>query len=341
MYFDQIILTYQCLTHTFQNTFIHFHSLPFQSIKLNAHVPVPEYPGYGLCEGRPNETSVIAAAQRAYDFATQTLNVPPSKIVLYGRSIGSGPTLAVAAKVSSQGGVLGGVLLHSPFTSIKAVARTLVGRWSVLMLDRFLNARNITQLNPDTPVHLLHGEEDRLIPCDQSETLLSLCPSATKSLQILPRVDHNSFSERQILQFVGDFLKVAKISDTPLPKELATTTFADQNLPLKRALTPAQQLQQQQQEQEGEQDGAAASSSFLCGADSCLRGISKNDDNNNNNNNNNTDSDSTDKSPSWLSKLGRALAGSAATTFGASAAMIGATVDASQEAMAKARERKG
>ena len=79
--------------------------------------------------------------------------------------MGSGPSTHLASlyNVSS-------LLLMSPYTSIKDVAKSLIGSLSFLImpfvLERFRNIETIA--NAKCPVFLLHGLEDRLIPHSHS-----------------------------------------------------------------------------------------------------------------------------------------------------------------------------
>jgi hypothetical protein len=72
-----------------------------------------EYTGYGEADGRlPTEKSIYNDIYAVYSFLTKNLRVPPEKIVLYGRSIGSGPTCWLAENYK-----VGGVILHSAIMS--------------------------------------------------------------------------------------------------------------------------------------------------------------------------------------------------------------------------------
>lgn len=64
------------------------------------------------------------------------------------------------------------LVLISAFTSIKDIAKDLVGRWSsFLVKDLFNNAEEIAKVK--CPVFLLHGKSDALIPYQHTEELAS------------------------------------------------------------------------------------------------------------------------------------------------------------------------
>ena len=63
---------------------------------MGVHVLVPEYPGYGLCHGNPCEDTVNRAVLAACTFARDALHWDMEHIIIYGRSIGTGPALNAA-----------------------------------------------------------------------------------------------------------------------------------------------------------------------------------------------------------------------------------------------------
>ena len=59
--------------------------------------------------------------EAAYNYLRQVHSIPASQIILYGRSLGSGPSCYLAAKTALQGESVGGLILHSPFLSVYKV----------------------------------------------------------------------------------------------------------------------------------------------------------------------------------------------------------------------------
>lgn len=71
------------------------------------HFLYVDYPGYGLSDGSPSDTTMFAAALRIYDYACTLECVDSRNIVVLGYSIGTG----VATYVASQRAVNGLILL--------------------------------------------------------------------------------------------------------------------------------------------------------------------------------------------------------------------------------------
>lgn len=83
---------------------------------LNCNVVVYDYSGYGESGGVPEECSTYRDIDAVYDYVLdEVANGVSRNIVLYGQSVGSGPCCYLASKNSSS--ELGGMILHSPFTS--------------------------------------------------------------------------------------------------------------------------------------------------------------------------------------------------------------------------------
>jgi len=72
--------------------------------------------------GRPNELTVNSNIETAYEFAVNGLHWDPKSIILFGRSIGTGPAVRLAAERE-----VGGVILVSPYTSVKDMVRNHAG----------------------------------------------------------------------------------------------------------------------------------------------------------------------------------------------------------------------
>ena len=81
---------------------------------LECNVISYDYSGYGESGGVPMEANTYTDIAAVYDYTLKNVcNNDPSKIVLYGQSVGSGPCCHLAMRNHD----VGGMILHSPFTS--------------------------------------------------------------------------------------------------------------------------------------------------------------------------------------------------------------------------------
>ena len=121
-----------------------------------------EYPGYGRSAGSPNERSITAAVVAAFDHLSMLPQVDAERIVAYGRSIGGGAACALAAVRP-----VAALVLESSFTRLADLMPRFVPR--VLMLDRFDNLAVVA--SGGSPLLVLHGERDSVIPYTHGEAL--------------------------------------------------------------------------------------------------------------------------------------------------------------------------
>jgi pimeloyl-ACP methyl ester carboxylesterase len=81
-------------------------------MELQLSMLAVEYPGYGLYEGACNSDQMIKDAYSVLKYATKL--VPEKKIIVIGRSIGSGLAVEMGTKYSG----LRALVLISAFTSL-------------------------------------------------------------------------------------------------------------------------------------------------------------------------------------------------------------------------------
>jgi hypothetical protein len=90
---------------------------PLQCIlahSLECNVISYDYSGYGESGGCPMEANTYRDIAGVYEWTLKNIcSDDASKIILYGQSVGSGPCCHLASKEDD----LGGMILHSPFTS--------------------------------------------------------------------------------------------------------------------------------------------------------------------------------------------------------------------------------
>lgn len=134
------------------------------------HVLLVEYPGYAGTDGRPSRASLDEAALETYDWLATRRDVDPSRIVVIGRSIGTGPAVVLA-----QQRRVSAVVLLAAFGSLDDFAHRM-GAPAFLMRDRY---DNLALRDYEGPILLFHGRDDDIIPYRNSEYLLKAAPNAT------------------------------------------------------------------------------------------------------------------------------------------------------------------
>ena len=133
-----------------------------------------DYRGYGMSTGSPPSAKGATSDMEAvYRHAVKTLAIPPSRIVLFGRSVGSGPATDLASRVP-----IGGLVLESAFVS----AFRVLTRVSLLPFDRFHNLRHIRRVR--APVLVIHGTADEVIPASHGRLLYEAAGQPRQALWI-------------------------------------------------------------------------------------------------------------------------------------------------------------
>lgn len=154
--------------------------------QFKMNVLAVEYPGYGLLSHvLSSEAACKEVCLTAFRFVLDELKVAYEQIILFGRSIGSGPAIWLASRFP-----VGGLILVAAFASINQVIRSLVGSLiSKVFLERFPNIQLIG--NVSCPTLFIHGEKDSLVPPSQSIALFKQC-RARKLLITPPSMEHNT-----------------------------------------------------------------------------------------------------------------------------------------------------
>ncbi len=121
-----------------------------------------DWRGYGESSGRPSEQGLYRDARAASGWLASVKGVAPSRLVLYGESLGCGPAVELAASAPSAG-----LIVDSGFTSVPDMA-ALVFPWlpSALIATRFDNLAKLPRVR--VPVLFLHSREDDVVPFEMS-----------------------------------------------------------------------------------------------------------------------------------------------------------------------------
>ena len=142
-----------------------------------------EYPGYGAREGSPGESSLLSAADEAFENLPTNL---PAYIV--SESLGTGVAAHLAQKYPSR---VGGLALFVPYDKLASVAANHVPFLPAyfLLWDRFDPAEWLK--NYHGPVKVVVAGSDEIIPPKLGERLYAGY-DGPKNLLIIPGARHSS-----------------------------------------------------------------------------------------------------------------------------------------------------
>ena len=155
-----------------------FHRLGFSTL-------IFDYRGYGRSQGRPSEAGTYRDVEAAWRYLTRERSIAPSRIILFGRSLGA----AVAARQATVH-TPGALIVESCFTSVPDMAAELYP---------FLPARWLSRLDYNVqqqlrsvlcPVLVVHSRDDEIIPFRHGEALYTAANKPKQFLEL--RGDHNN-----------------------------------------------------------------------------------------------------------------------------------------------------
>lgn len=148
-----------------------------------------EYRGYSGLLGSPTESGLYNDG-RAYLHDLMARGIESRHIILYGHSLGTG----VAVQMASEFHV-GGLMLLAPYLSIPKMAQIDFPFFpsSLLALDRFDNEKKIRYIH--TPLLIVNGSADRVVPPSQGRKLYSLANEPREFHSLSGRGHNDAFDE--------------------------------------------------------------------------------------------------------------------------------------------------
>lgn len=138
---------------------------------LKCNVLVYDYSGYGESGGIPMEKNTYRDVKLVYEWVVKNVTHHEHNVILYGQSVGSGPSCYLASRRLN----VGGLVLHSPFTS---GMRVLTPNRALACLDIFPNIDRIKKVK--CPVFIIHGQKDTEVAFEHGLALHAAVPDDCK-----------------------------------------------------------------------------------------------------------------------------------------------------------------
>jgi uncharacterized protein len=148
-----------------------------------------DYRGYGKSRGEFSEKGLIADSKAAYNYAKTFF--PENKIVVYGKSLGSGIATQIAAANNPKM-----LLLETPYFNFPDVAAHF---FPIIPIKTLLNYQFATDQfikKVKCPIRLFHGDNDGLIYYESSIKLAEvLKKNPSKILTTIKGGEHRNLSK--------------------------------------------------------------------------------------------------------------------------------------------------
>lgn len=190
-------------------------------IELRAHLRLNimsyDYSGYGASTGKPSEFNTYHDIEAVYNCLKSDYGVRQEDLILYGQSVGSGPTLHLASRLPR----LRGVILHS---AILSGIRVLYPVKMTFWFDIFKNIDKIPKVS--CPVLVIHGTDDDIVDWSHGKRLWELSKEKYDPLWIKGGGHCNLESYPEFIKHLRKFINaMEKNSITKqAKKQLATNT---------------------------------------------------------------------------------------------------------------------
>ncbi|GAB2300008.1 hypothetical protein Dimus_034051 [Dionaea muscipula] len=184
------------------------------SIRLRVNLMGYDYSGYGQSTGKPTECNTYADIDAAYTCLKEQYGVKDEQLILYGQSVGSGPTVDLASRVPD----LRGVVLHSPILS---GLRVLYPVKRTFWFDIYKNIDKIDQVN--CPILVIHGTADEVVDWSHGKQLWELSRNKYEPLWLSGGGHCN-------LELYPDYIRHLKKFVSSLDKSKATTADGSKHL---------------------------------------------------------------------------------------------------------------
>ena len=167
--------------------------------ELNLNVLIISWRGFSGNPGKPNETNLYADAKRAVKWLNDK-GVASENIILYGESLGTG----VAVEIG-QTNEFNSIILESPYTSMEKAAKIYYPYLPVkfLLKDKYNSEKKIKNIK--TPILIMHGKKDNIVPFYMGERLFKIANKPKKFLQV-EEDDHMLTYNDNLLSEINKFI---------------------------------------------------------------------------------------------------------------------------------------
>jgi len=135
---------------------------------MNINFLIIAWRGFSGNKGSPNESGLYDDARSAINWLKKK-GIKKSDIIIYGESLGAGVATEIA-----QNDNFAGIILESPFTSMIDAAKNKYPIFPIkfLLKDKYESDKKIKNIK--SPILIMHGEADKVVPFWMGEKMYDL-----------------------------------------------------------------------------------------------------------------------------------------------------------------------
>ena len=164
---------------------------------MNINFLLLSWRGFSGNKGEPTEQGLYQDARSAVKWLIKQ-GVFEENIIIYGESLGTGVTTEIA-----QNRNFAGIILESPFTSMVAAGKSKYPIFPIRLLlkDRYESDKKIKNIK--SPILIMHGEKDNIVPFWMGEKMFELANE--------PKYSYFSKYDDHMMEFNNDLINSIKL----------------------------------------------------------------------------------------------------------------------------------
>ena len=153
--------------------------------------------GFSGNKGKPTESGLYIDAENAVQWLIAK-GIKEENIIIYGESLGTGVATEIA-----QNKNFAGIILESPFTSMVEAGKSKYPLFPVRLLlkDKYESNKKIQNIK--SPILIMHGEEDEIVPFWMGKKLYELANT--------PKYSYFSKYDNHMMEYNDKLLNTLKV----------------------------------------------------------------------------------------------------------------------------------
>lgn len=131
-----------------------------------------DYRGFGKSGGMVDRKGMVEDVEAAFGYVASRRDVDPKKLISFGHSLGGAKSVTALAGKPVRG--LKAIIIDSAFSSYQAMARIVGGQLGANLITDEFSPRDFIRKITGTPVLVVHGDRDQVVPIAQGKELFDL-----------------------------------------------------------------------------------------------------------------------------------------------------------------------
>lgn len=131
-----------------------------------------DYRGFGKSGGELDRHGMVEDVKAAFGYVIGRKDVDASKLISFGHSLGGAKTVAAFAEKPVKG--LRAIVIDGTFASYRSMAKLIGGDLGARLITDDFSPRGCIGKIQATPLLVVHGDKDEVVPISQGKELFSL-----------------------------------------------------------------------------------------------------------------------------------------------------------------------